>query len=53
MIKKLLYWLFCKPKEQTKQNNHVEKPSKFKDEFEIGAESIMSNYEPFKNWLKW
>lgn len=53
MIKKLLIRLFTKSIPIPKENNHVAKPSKIKDEFEIGAESIVNNWKPSKNWIKW
>lgn len=53
MIKRLLNRLFKKSKPIKENNNHVAKPSKIKDEFEKGAESIVNNCKPSKNWLTW
>lgn len=50
MIKKL-FRLLGKSKKNAKAN--IAKPSLIIDDFEIGAESIVCNYEPFKMFQLW
>jgi hypothetical protein len=53
MIKKLITILFTKSKPIQEEINPISQPSIIKDEFEIGAESIVNNWKPFKNWILW